>query len=128
MVYRWIQGGISEHAAKEDPVMTAQTTQDAQATSVHLKAMVKPDPYRPGPDRWRLVEYERPVWAIIQHMIAEGDIDDPTEASDELVALTAADYEIPEIAVRAALAYYEENRAAIDTRLAINAAATAKRQ
>lgn len=105
--------------------MAAPTTRDTrqeQDAPDDLKAMVKPDPRRPGPDRWRVANDGPAVWAIIQHMIAEGDIDDPTQASDELVALTAVDYEMPEIAVRAALAYYEANRAAIDTRIAINAA------
>jgi len=104
--------------------MAAHATRDTlaeQATPVDLKAMVKPDPNRPGPDRWRLVDAGPAIWAVVQHMIAEGNIDDATQASDALVARTAADYDITEIEVRAALAYYAANRTAIDTRIAINA-------
>jgi hypothetical protein len=84
--------------------------------------LIKADPHRPGPARARLVGFERPIWAIIQSMIMFGDIDDPLDASDELIAQTANDYDISVEAVRAALAYYELNRGAIDTKIAANAA------
>ena len=111
--------------------MTAHVTHDSRQETdapVDIEAMVVPDPNRPGPDRWRIVNTGPSVWAIVQHMIAKGNIDDPTLASDGLIAQTAADYEITEVAVRAALAYYEKNRAAIDTRLAINAEGASRRR
>lgn len=86
--------------------------------------MVKQDPHRPGPTYGRLVDHEIPVWALILHMIAIGDTDDLlAQANDRLIAETAADYRIPEPAVRAALADYARNRAAIDAKLASIAAA-----
>jgi hypothetical protein len=72
------------------------------------------DPNRPGPDRVRLLDYDIPLWAIIGHLEAvEGD-----------VAQAAADYAIPVDAIFAAKAYYEAHPHHIDTRLAINRAAT----
>jgi hypothetical protein len=89
-----------------------------------LLAMIKQDPHRPGRARGRLIDHEIPVWAIIQHMIAIGDLDDPLNSPPLVISETAADYKIPEIAVQAALAYYSENRAAIDTLIEANAAGT----
>jgi len=103
-----------------------QATQSEQSTRVDLDGMVQPDPHRPGPDRWRLVDQGPAVWAVVQHMIAEGDNDDATQASDALIMQTASDYDITETEVRAALAYYAANRAAIDTRIGINAAVAGK--
>jgi hypothetical protein len=72
------------------------------------------DPNRPGPDRVRLLDYSIPIWAVIGHLQAvEGDI-----------AQAAAGYAIPVEAVLAAKAYYEAYPHHIDTRLAINRAAT----
>ena len=79
---------------------------------------VVPDPHRPGPDRWRLRDEGIAVWAIIGQLLARGD-----EFTAESIAETADDYRISVPAVLAAIAYYQEQRAAIDTRLAINAAA-----
>ena len=89
-----------------------------------LLSRVRPDPRRPGPDRWRIVDGDLPVWALIQHIMAEGNTEDPTQATAEVIAQTAADYRIPELGVRAAIAYYQANRCAIETRLAINDAHT----
>ncbi len=86
------------------------------------REMVGPDPNRPGPDRARLLEYGISVWAIIGYLQAIGD-----EITPEAIAKTAEDYLVPVTAVTVALAYYDEHRAAIDTRLAINAAAVEDR-
>jgi hypothetical protein len=82
--------------------------------------LIVPDPQRPGPDRWRVMPGSIAVWAIIGHLQALGD-----EFTAEIITQAAEDFRLPNSAVMAALAYYEENRAAIDTRLAINAAAVA---
>lgn len=89
--------------------------------SPDLRSMVKPDRHKPGRAFWRLVDSERPIWAIIMHMIAISESDDPTEASDALVAQTAADYAISATEVRAALAYYAEHKRFIDAWLLLNA-------
>ena len=68
------------------------------------------DPHRPGVERARLVAYGIPVWALIGYMTND-------EVETEDVTRTAADYRIPEAAVRAAIAYYREHRAAIDALL-----------
>jgi hypothetical protein len=54
--------------------------------------LIKADPHRRGPARARLVGFERPIWAIIQSMIMFGDVDDPLDASDDLIAQIADDY------------------------------------
>ena len=77
-----------------------------------IKNYVKPNPNRPGPADVRLVPSAVSVWAIIGYLEAvHGD-----------VCQTAADYRIPEEAVRAALAYYRKHREVIDARIAANAA------
>lgn len=53
-----------------------------------------------------------------------GDVDDPLDASEELIKDTAEAFVISVEAVRAALAYYELNRGAIDAKIAANAAPT----
>jgi uncharacterized protein (DUF433 family) len=87
-----------------------------------LRRMVGPDPHRPGPDRARLIEEGVPVWAIIGHLLALGGGEDPLDSSPQTVDQVADDYRISHTAIAAALLYYAEHRAAIDTRLAINAA------
>jgi len=52
-----------------------------------------------------------------QHRCAAGHL----PAADNDVCQVAQDYELPVDAVRAAVAYYERNREAIDARLAQNA-------
>ena len=81
---------------------------------------VVPDPHRPGDDRARLAEHGIAVWAIVGYLQALGDSFTPAT-----IAKAADDYRIPVTAVTTALAYYDEHRAAIDTRLAINAGAVA---
>ena len=91
-----------------------------QPLPANWRDLVGPDPNRPGPDRARLSEHGIAVWAIIGYLKALGD-----EITPETIAKTAEDYGLPISAVTVALAYYDEQRAAIDTRLAINAAAVA---
>ena len=98
----------------------------SDAAEADLLSRVRPDPRRPGPDRWRVVDGDLPVWALIQHIMAEGNTADPTQATEGVIAQTAVDYRIPKIGVRAAIAYYAANRCAIETRLAINDALTAR--
>jgi hypothetical protein len=105
-----------ETDVKLDPVLQGYIPPDF----AHL---IKADPHRPGPARARLVGFERPIWGIIQEMIMFGDVDDPTEASEELIAQTADDFRISVEAVRAALAYYALNRGAIDAKFAEDQAA-----
>jgi uncharacterized protein (DUF433 family) len=77
-----------------------------------IKKYVEPNPNRPGPADVRLVPSAISVWAIIGYLeAAHGDI-----------FQTSADYDIPEEAVRAALAYFCKHREIIDARIAANAA------
>lgn len=69
-------------------------------------------PGRRTPDDARLEEYGTPVWALIGHLPAVGDN----------IALVAEDYRLPLEAVEAAVAYYHGHQAAIDAKLAANAA------
>ena len=67
------------------------------------------DPHRRGRHRARLVEYGRPVWAIIADLQGTGwDI-----------AQTAKNYAIPEEAVQAAIDYYRSDPKYIDAFLLI---------
>lgn len=86
------------------------------AVAVAPAATIALDPHRPGIQRARLVEYGVPVWALIGYM---SDVDDEAE-----VERTAHDYRLPITAVRTAIAYYRDHRAAVDTLLETNSAAT----
>ena len=71
------------------------------------------DPHRPGPAFARLVEYGRPVWAIIAYL----------QGYDWDVAKVAEMFAIPEEAVRAAIAHYEADPKYIDAWLLLNRSA-----
>ena len=75
-----------------------------------IDQFIEERPYETGEPRLRPSAV--PVWAIIGHWQATG-----RDASE-----VAKDYEVPEVEVRAALAYYKRHRAAIDARIAANAA------
>lgn len=78
-----------------------------------IDAYVDLPPHRPDPGDARLAAYGYPVWIVI----------DALAASDHDVARVARDYEMPEDAVRAAVAFYHRHREAIDIRARANAAA-----
>lgn len=103
---------------------TTNTSLRTDMGSEELAQMLRPDPHRPGPAQWRLADFNIPVWTIIQHMQAIGDLDNAPATPTAIIAQTAADYAIPEATVRAALTYYGRNRAAIDTLIADNTIAT----
>lgn len=65
------------------------------------------DPHRPGRHRARLVHYGRPIWALIAYLRGNG----------WNVEKTALDYGMPEDAVRAAVAYYQDDPQYIDAYL-----------
>lgn len=94
----------------------------AVADAEHLRRMVGPDPHRPGPARGRLLAESVPVWAIIGYVGAIAGSTEPDAITDDVIAQVAADYDVSQEAVRAALLYYEEHRCAIDTLLEANAA------
>jgi len=95
------------------------------ATSVAaMEAMVGPDPSRPGPARARLLAEQIPVWTIIGYAGAVGGSPRAGEISAATIAEVAEAYDISEVAVIAALLYYDRHCAAIDTVLQTNAAIT----
>jgi uncharacterized protein (DUF433 family) len=73
---------------------------------------IKPDAETGRPDNARIVDVGVPVWALIGYL----------KANDHSVERTAAAYHLPPDAVDAARAYYDEHRAVIDARLALQAA------
>jgi hypothetical protein len=99
---------------------TAATPTQPATADQELRALVKPDPVKSGRAFWRLVPSERPIWAIIMHLLTLVDGDDPAEATNDQIRQTADDYAISEIEVRAALAYYAKNKKYIDAWLTIN--------
>jgi uncharacterized protein (DUF433 family) len=77
-----------------------------------IETFVERDPYAPEVEEARIVGYGVPVWALVGHAQATGG------DSEEV----ARDYDLPREAVEAAMAYYRRHKAAIDTRIAANAA------
>lgn len=77
---------------------------------------IEKDPQRPWSGSERLIDYHTPLWALIgyYHHAANGD-----------VAQVARDYEVPEEAVEAALAFYRSHgsvKSVIDGHIAANEA------
>jgi len=70
------------------------------------------DPRHRWPGGARLRDSGVHVWALVGHW---------RYATDGNAAAVAHDYDLPEEAVRAALAYYERHKGAIDARLDENA-------
>lgn len=79
---------------------------DEQAQRL-VDRFIRLDPSRPTPDEAIVLPSEVKVWAVI------GDL----RTNDGDVPCTAAGYDLPEDAVRAAIAYYEHHRILIDNRL-----------
>ncbi len=73
---------------------------------------IEPHPWKGGVEEAQLKDYKISVWALIGYLrMEDGDI-----------AHVAKAFRIPAEAVEAALAYYRQHQAAIDARLAANAA------
>jgi uncharacterized protein (DUF433 family) len=85
---------------------------DPKADDLLVDQYIVRNPNGQGPDEAATI-WGVSVWALIGHM----------REPENTIARTAADYDLPEVAVRAALAYYRENRALIDARLLVNDAA-----
>lgn len=85
----------SGYAVEAEPVPSDKTEPDLT---------IALDPHRPGRHRARLIDYGRPIWALISYL----------QGNDWDVAQTAQDYALPEEAVRAAIAYYEADPRYID--------------
>jgi hypothetical protein len=86
-----------------------------------LLALIRQDPHRPGSAYGRLIDDERPVWALVLYLMSQHSLDDPFAATDEQIRDTADAYDIAELAVRAALAYYRRNRREVDALLTLQA-------
>jgi len=93
----------------ETAMIGTRTDRDAALIAAH----VEPHPARSGAAEWRLKERGVPVWAIIGTLLPDGSNVDQV----------ASDYGISREAVEAARAYYRQNQALIDARLAANRAA-----
>jgi hypothetical protein len=74
---------------------------------------VEDNPRRPGPVHARLKESGIEIWALIGYLY---------KAMHGDRVATARDYDIPLEAIEAADAYYRCHQAAIDARIAVNAA------
>jgi uncharacterized protein (DUF433 family) len=100
-----------------------QDNAEACAHVAGLERMIGPDEHRPGPAHARLLAEHIPVWAIIGHLKAVASATDRPINANEVMAQVAAEFDVSLDAVRAALLYYEQHRAAIDALLEANAAA-----
>ena len=76
-----------------------------------IERYIGPNPHRPGVEH-AVEEGGVSVWALVAHWRRVG----------ENVRQVAADYDLPTEAVKAALAYYRRHAAAIEARIAANAA------
>ncbi|MCA1666263.1 MAG: hypothetical protein LC793_02445 [Thermomicrobia bacterium] len=93
-------------------MMVTTTSRDAL-----IAKYIEKDPQRPWPGSERLVNYHTAIWALIGYYQHAGNGD---------VAQVARDYEVPEEAVEAALAFYRSHgavKSVIDGHIAANEAA-----
>jgi hypothetical protein len=86
---------------------------------------IAPDPVHPGEANVIVQPEGVSVWAVIGSMQAASPSNDRPGyfdrfIGDSVIRETAADYGIPEDAVRAAVAYYYRHKAAIDTQIDAN--------
>lgn len=86
---------------------------DEASDDALIQAYVTLPPHRPDPGDARLTAYGYPVWIVVDALVA----------ADHDLARVARDYELPEDAVRAVVAFYRRHREAIDARSRANAAA-----
>jgi hypothetical protein len=89
-----------------DNLVENTTTLDGEA----LDAMIEPDRQR-GKGYSRLEEYGSPIWAIVQRL---------GEPTPENVTRVAQEYHLPEVAVQAAIRFYQRNNASIDAVIQLN--------
>jgi hypothetical protein len=87
------------------------------------RPLIEPDPNRSGADRALLAGTGIPVWAIVALLQALTGDDVDAETDESAIRQAASDYRIDRTLVAAGVAYYQTHRAAIDARLARNAAA-----
>ncbi|HEY7061974.1 MAG TPA: DUF433 domain-containing protein [Chloroflexota bacterium] len=79
-------------------------------TAVALYPDIENNPHVAGLDEARLIISGVPVWALVGHWRAVG----------EDILQVARDYDVPEEAVEAALAYYSQHAPLIDARILAN--------
>jgi uncharacterized protein (DUF433 family) len=77
-----------------------------------IRRYIELRPDATSPTDARITDRGVDVWALIGHLRVNGDD----------VAVTAADYDLPPEAVKAARAYYHRNKAVIDARLTLHTA------
>lgn len=92
-------------------------------TLLRRDVRIGPDPHRPGPSRWRLLDYEVPIWALIGYLQSVLRDDVPEQVPLEAIRNVADVYHLPVAAVEAAIDFYLQDRRAIDVLLATNIAA-----
>ncbi len=104
-------GGATRHRSRGCIVVTAESSQAI------IERHIEKDPERPWSGTERLVEYHTPVWALIGYYY---------HGANQHVSQVAEDYDVPEEAVKAALAFYNSDRSVksvIDGHIAANEAA-----
>jgi uncharacterized protein (DUF433 family) len=98
---------LATHGERNGPTQTLRASDDAL-----ISRYVEPHPHRHGPGDARIAEYGFSVWILI----------DALNAAGQDVNRVAREYHMPPDAVRAAIAFYEQHRDAIDARIRANAA------
>ena len=86
---------------------------DEASDDALIDAYVEFPSHWPDPGDARLAAFGYPVWIVV----------DALAAADQDLARVARDYELPEDAVKATVAFYRRHRDAIDARARANAAA-----
>jgi len=87
----------------------SQTRRDEELIAQYIA----PHPKKPGADQAIIAGHDVSVWALIGYL----------HGTSESVPNVAADYDLPVEAMEAAMAYYQQYKALIDSRIAVNDAA-----
>ncbi len=87
----------------------SQTRRDEELIAQYIA----PHPTKQGADQAIIAGHGVSVWAVIGYL----------HGTSESMPNVAADYDLPVEAMEAAMAYYQQHKALIDSRIAVNDAA-----
>src|SRR5262245_13186707 len=87
---------------------TKPSNRISQLSDDELRAMVGPDPVRPGRSRYRIYlgDWHLPIWPIIGHLKHVTKNADPEEWDADTLAHVAKEWSIPLDAMAATVLYY----------------------
>lgn len=101
---------VAERAVTQDSTLQQSNTDTTLDNNALINQHIGEKPWSPGAGDARLKDFGVPVWALVGYSKIPG----------YTLEMVATDYDIPLEAVKAAMAYYDQNKQAIDNRIGQN--------